>query len=149
MQRAGVGASCGAGVVCREFGTPTAPQELGWPQILAGKPMLISAPTGSGKTLAAFLICIDRLIRKAIDGSLAADTAVVYVSPLKALSNDVEKNLAYRFGRFSSWPWSAAICARRSAPRCARAIPCRPSAGPCSSGLPTSSSPRRSRSTSC
>ena len=42
------------------FGTPTAPQELGWPQILAGKPTLISAPTGSGKTLAAFLICIDR-----------------------------------------------------------------------------------------
>ena len=76
-----------------KFGTPTSPQELGWPLIFAGRPTLISAPTGSGKTLAAFLICIDKLIRKAIDGSLGATTAVVYVSPLKALSNDVQKNL--------------------------------------------------------
>jgi ATP-dependent helicase Lhr and Lhr-like helicase len=76
-----------------KFCTPTAPQELGWPSILSGKPTLISAPTGSGKTLAAFLICIDKLIRQAIDGSLAPTTAVVYVSPLKALSNDVQKNL--------------------------------------------------------
>ena len=76
-----------------KFGTPTSPQELGWPPILAGRPTLISAPTGSGKTLAAFLICIDKLIRQAIDGSLAGTTAVVYVSPLKALSNDVQKNL--------------------------------------------------------
>jgi ATP-dependent helicase Lhr and Lhr-like helicase len=76
-----------------KFGTPTSPQELGWPPILEGRPTLISAPTGSGKTLAAFLICIDTLIRKAIDGSLPAATAVVYVSPLKALSNDVQKNL--------------------------------------------------------
>ena len=76
-----------------KFGTPTSPQELGWPPILTGRPTLISAPTGSGKTLAAFLICIDKLIRQAIDGSLAPSTAVVYVSPLKALSNDVQKNL--------------------------------------------------------
>src|ERR1700722_10207565 len=76
-----------------KFCTPTSPQELGWPSILAGKPTLISAPTGSGKTLAAFLICIDKLIRQAMDGSLAPTTAVVYVSPLKALSNDVQKNL--------------------------------------------------------
>src|ERR1700683_613589 len=76
-----------------KFGTPTSPQELGWPPILACRPTLISAPTGSGKTLAAFLICIDKLIRQAIDGSLAPSTAVVYVSPLKALSNDVQKNL--------------------------------------------------------
>jgi ATP-dependent Lhr-like helicase len=75
------------------FGTPTSPQELGWPPILASRPTLISAPTGSGKTLAAFLICIDKLIRQAMDGSLAPTTAVVYVSPLKALSNDVQKNL--------------------------------------------------------
>jgi ATP-dependent Lhr-like helicase len=81
-----------------KFGTPTAPQELGWPLIFAGRPTLISAPTGSGKTLAAFLICIDQLIRKAIDGSLAATTAVVYVSPLKALSNDVQKNLEQPLG---------------------------------------------------
>ena len=76
-----------------KFGTPTSPQELGWPPILAARPTLISAPTGSGKTLAAFLICIDKLIRQAIDGSLPATTAVVYISPLKALSNDVQKNL--------------------------------------------------------
>ena len=75
------------------FGTPTEPQDAGWPHILAGRPTLISAPTGSGKTLAAFLICIDRLIRKAIDGSLHDVTEVVYISPLKALSNDVRKNL--------------------------------------------------------
>jgi len=75
------------------FGTPTEPQEQGWPSILAGRPTLISAPTGSGKTLAAFLICIDQLIRQAIEGRLDAETEVVYVSPLKALSNDVQKNL--------------------------------------------------------
>ena len=77
----------------RRFGTPTEPQEQGWPRIAAGEPTLISAPTGSGKTLAAFLICIDKLIRKSISGALDAETAVLYVSPLKALSNDVQKNL--------------------------------------------------------
>src|ERR1700722_7566128 len=75
------------------FGTPTEPQEQGWPPILERRPTLISAPTGSGKTLAAFLICIDRLLRKAIAGTLEAETEVVYVSPLKALSNDIQKNL--------------------------------------------------------
>jgi ATP-dependent Lhr-like helicase len=57
---------------------------------LAGKTTLISAPTGSGKTLAAFLICIDRLVRKAIRGELTDCTEVLYVSPLKALSNDIQ-----------------------------------------------------------
>jgi ATP-dependent Lhr-like helicase len=76
-----------------KFGTPTEPQETGWPHILAGETTLISAPTGSGKTLAAFLVCIDQLLRKAIAGTLAPQTEVVYVSPLKALSNDVQKNL--------------------------------------------------------
>ena len=75
------------------FGTPTEPQEQGWPEILAGRTTLISAPTGSGKTLAAFLICIDRLVRKALDGSLRDCTEVLYVSPLKALGNDIQKNL--------------------------------------------------------
>lgn len=75
------------------FGTPTEPQEQGWPSILAGDATLISAPTGSGKTLAAFLVCIDRLLRQAIEGRLAPCTQVVYVSPLKALSNDIQKNL--------------------------------------------------------
>src|ERR1700738_1126517 len=76
-----------------KFGSPTEPQEHGWPAILAGNTTLISAPTGSGKTLAAFLVCIDQLLRHAIAGSLPPCTQVVYVSPLKALSNDVQKNL--------------------------------------------------------
>src|SRR5438046_10478807 len=75
------------------FGTPTEPQQKGWPSILAGQSTLISAPTGSGKTLAAFLACIDRLVRQAAAGELTDRTEVVYVSPLKALSNDVQKNL--------------------------------------------------------
>ena len=77
----------------RKFGSPTEPQEQGWPEILAGRTTLISAPTGSGKTLSAFLICIDRLVRQAIDGSLLDRTEVLYVSPLKALGNDIQKNL--------------------------------------------------------
>src|ERR1700729_2383704 len=75
------------------FAGPTEPQVLGWPEIRAGRDALISAPTGSGKTLAAFLICLDRLVRAARRGDLAEATEVVYVSPLKALSNDVHKNL--------------------------------------------------------
>jgi ATP-dependent helicase Lhr and Lhr-like helicase len=75
------------------FGTPTEPQEGGWPSIVAGDPTLISAPTGSGKTLAAFLVAIDRLLRHAIAGTLQPCTQVVYIAPLKALSNDIQKNL--------------------------------------------------------
>src|SRR5215471_7473868 len=82
----------------RRFDTPTESQLQGWPPILAGEPTLISAPTGSGKTLAAFLICIDRLVRKAIAGDLLDRTEVVYVSPLKALSNDIQKNLEVPLG---------------------------------------------------
>jgi len=75
------------------FGSPTEPQLAAWPAVLRGEPVLVSAPTGSGKTLAAFLACIDRLFRASLDGRLAPHTQVVYVSPLKALSNDVQKNL--------------------------------------------------------
>jgi ATP-dependent Lhr-like helicase len=75
------------------FGSPTEPQEQGWPHILAGRTTLIAAPTGSGKTLAAFLACIDRLVRKALAGELRDRTEVLYVSPLKALGNDIQKNL--------------------------------------------------------
>jgi ATP-dependent helicase Lhr and Lhr-like helicase len=81
-----------------KFGTPTEPQEQGWPHILAGRTTLISAPTGSGKTLAAFLACIDRLVRKALAGDLSDRTEVVYVSPLKALGNDIQKNLEVPLG---------------------------------------------------
>ncbi|HEY6988079.1 MAG TPA: DEAD/DEAH box helicase [Bryobacteraceae bacterium] len=75
------------------FGKPTEPQILGWPEIDTGRDTLISSPTGSGKTLAAFLICLDRLVRAARSHTLADETRVIYVSPLKALSNDVHKNL--------------------------------------------------------
>ena len=80
------------------FGTPTEPQEQGWPHILAGHTTLISAPTGSGKTLAAFLACIDRLVRKALAGQLSDRTEVLYISPLKALGNDIQKNLEIPLG---------------------------------------------------
>jgi ATP-dependent helicase Lhr and Lhr-like helicase len=81
-----------------KFGTPTEPQELGWPHILTGSTTLISAPTGSGKTLAAFLACIDRLVRKALAGDLQDRTEVLYISPLKALGNDIQKNLEIPLG---------------------------------------------------
>ncbi|MHB8484656.1 MAG: DEAD/DEAH box helicase [Candidatus Acidiferrales bacterium] len=81
-----------------KFGTPTEPQEQGWPHILAQKDTLICAPTGSGKTLAAFLACIDRLVRKALTGDLLDETEVLYVSPLKALGNDIQKNLETPLG---------------------------------------------------
>jgi len=78
------------------FREPTEPQQRAWPLIQAGRNALIAAPTGSGKTFAAFLAAIDSLLRQGLDGggTLADGTQVVYVSPLKALSNDVQKNLA-------------------------------------------------------
>ncbi len=75
------------------FSAPTAPQAAGWTQIAAGRHTLIAAPTGSGKTLAAFLWAINRLIERAAAGQLEDRTSVVYVSPLKALGNDIQKNL--------------------------------------------------------
>src|SRR5689334_5782108 len=85
-----------------KFGTPTEPQEQGWPHILAGRTTLISAPTGSGKTLAAFLICIDRLVRKALNGDLTDRTEILYISPLKALGNDIQKNLEGPLGEITA-----------------------------------------------
>lgn len=75
------------------FYGPTEPQTLGWSAISSRRDTLISAPTGSGKTLAAFLICIDRLVRAGRSNTLPDATQVIYVSPLKALSNDVHRNL--------------------------------------------------------
>jgi ATP-dependent helicase Lhr and Lhr-like helicase len=77
----------------QKFGTPTAPQELGWPAIQSGAHTLIAAPTGSGKTLAAFLASLDQLFCDGLAGTLKDEIRVLYVSPLKALSNDVHKNL--------------------------------------------------------
>src|ERR1700726_916351 len=75
------------------FGTPTEPQRSGWPAIQSGAHTLVAAPTGSGKTLAAFLASLDQLFRDGLEGRLADETRVLYVSPLKALSNDIHKNL--------------------------------------------------------
>jgi len=77
----------------RRFAGATEPQQAAWPAIRDGRDVLIAAPTGSGKTFAAFLICLDRLVRAAADGALTNESQVLYVSPLKALSNDVQKNL--------------------------------------------------------
>jgi ATP-dependent helicase Lhr and Lhr-like helicase len=77
----------------RSFRGPTAAQTQAWPVIKAKRNVLIAAPTGSGKTLAAFMAAIDGLVRQGLDGALWDETQVVYVSPLKALSNDIRKNL--------------------------------------------------------
>ena len=73
------------------FGEPSSAQAQGWPSIMQGRHTLVAAPTGSGKTLAAFLCAIDELVKQGAE--LPDETQVVYVSPLKALSNDIEKNL--------------------------------------------------------
>jgi ATP-dependent Lhr-like helicase len=77
----------------KEFLQPTEPQKRAWPAIKERRHTLIAAPTGSGKTLSAFLAAIDDLVRLGIDGKLEDATQVVYVSPLKALSNDIQRNL--------------------------------------------------------
>ena len=75
------------------FDAPTAAQALAWPAIQAGRHVLVAAPTGSGKTFAAFLAAIDQLVRQGLTAGLADETQVLYVSPLKALSNDIQRNL--------------------------------------------------------
>ena len=77
----------------RSFAAPTAAQAAAWPAIKAGEHVLVAAPTGSGKTLAAFLAAIDGLVRQGLNGGLRDETQIVYVSPLKALSNDIRRNL--------------------------------------------------------
>jgi len=74
-------------------GVPTEVQAEAWPVIQSGRDALIAAPTGSGKTFAAFLSSIDRLFTQALARELEDQTQVLYVSPLKALSNDIQKNL--------------------------------------------------------
>jgi ATP-dependent Lhr-like helicase len=78
----------------KHFTTPTEAQAGAWPAIQAGRNVLVAAPTGSGKTLAAFLAAIDSLVRRGVEAPLPDETLVVYVSPLKALSNDIQKNLS-------------------------------------------------------
>ena len=79
----------------RTFPAPTTPQLQAWPEIKKQRHTLIAAPTGSGKTLAAFLSAIDDLVRLGLEEKLDDTTHVIYVSPLKALSNDVQRNLQF------------------------------------------------------
>ena len=83
------------------FAAATPAQVEAWPRIREGGDVLVSAPTGSGKTLAAFLICLDRLVARAAAGALEDRTTVVYVSPLKALSADVHRNLRTPLGEMA------------------------------------------------
>jgi ATP-dependent Lhr-like helicase len=77
----------------RTFDAPTPAQENAWPALRAGRHVLVAAPTGSGKTFAAFLAAIDQLVKDGLQAALSDETRVVYVSPLKALSNDIQRNL--------------------------------------------------------
>jgi ATP-dependent Lhr-like helicase len=77
----------------RHFDAPSDVQRLAWPAIQSGQATLIAAPTGAGKTLAAFLAAIDQLVQQGLQAQLPSETQVLYVSPLKALSNDIHKNL--------------------------------------------------------
>src|SRR5262249_24071368 len=77
----------------RTFRSPTAAQERGWAEITSGRDTLVAAPTGSGKTLAAFLSALDALVHRSASAELGDGIDVVYVSPLKGLSSDVQKNL--------------------------------------------------------
>jgi ATP-dependent Lhr-like helicase len=77
----------------RTFAAPTEAQLAAWPALAAGQHVLVAAPTGSGKTFAAFLSAIDQLVQEGMRGALPDETRILYVSPLKALSNDIQKNL--------------------------------------------------------
>ena len=77
----------------RTFDAPTPAQAQAWPAIQSGRNVLVAAPTGSGKTFAAFLAAMDQLVKEGIAGALPDETRIVYVSPLKALSNDIQRNL--------------------------------------------------------
>ncbi len=90
----------------QRFPVPTSAQERGWPAIARGEDTLIAAPTGSGKTLTAFLWCLDQLLRRGLDGELCDETEVVYVSPLKALSNDIERNLSVPLRELEQSAWA-------------------------------------------
>ncbi|MFN0052730.1 MAG: DEAD/DEAH box helicase, partial [Planctomycetales bacterium] len=84
------------------FQEPTEPQRRGWPEIAAGHDTLIAAPTGSGKTLTAFLAAIDRLLKLGIEGILPETLRVIYISPLRALSNDMHRNLEVPLAEISA-----------------------------------------------
>src|ERR1700689_2675716 len=77
----------------RTFDAPTEAQVRAWPALAAGEPVLVGPPTGAGKKFAGFFSAIDQLVKEGLQGPLPDETRVVYVSPLKALSNDIQRNL--------------------------------------------------------
>ena len=104
------------------IGSPTNVQTASWPAIRSGEHALIAAPTGSGKTLAAFLASIDSLFQQALSNDLADHTQILYVSPLKALSNDVQKNLRQPLNQISENALAAGLLLRRYESKSVRAI---------------------------
>ena len=84
----------------QRYGKASEVQHQAWPVIHAEQSVLIAAPTGSGKTLAAFLAVIDKLVKQGMTGELPEGTQVVYVSPLRALSNDINKKFTGTFGGY-------------------------------------------------
>ena len=108
----------------RTLGAPTDCQSEAWPAIRSGRNALIAAPTGSGKTLAAFLGAIDELVREGLERPLPDETRVLYVSPLKALSNDIQRNLERPLMGISDCAQRTRAARRSaSAPWCAPATP--------------------------
>src|SRR5262245_55822203 len=93
----------------KQVGQPTDVQVQAWPAIQSGGDVLVAAPTGSGKTFAAFLTCIDRLFKQALARELDDHTQVLYVSPLKALSNDIQKNLQQPLAEIGNAAMSAGL----------------------------------------
>ena len=91
-----------AGWFTERIGSPTQVQEKSWPALRSGHHALIAAPTGSGKTLAAFLTCLDTLLQRAINQDLRDETQIIYISPIKALGNDIQKNLRTPLGEIST-----------------------------------------------
>ena len=109
------------------FDRPTSPQSLGWPAIARGEHTLILAPTGTGKTLTAFLWCLNRLmLEPAPEGT--ATCRVIYISPLKALAVDVERNLRSPLAGIANMARRAGVAVREPGIACAPEIPRRRSA---------------------
>ena len=130
------------------FAVATRPQLEAWPAIRDRRDVLVSAPTGSGKTLAAFLICLDRLVTASQEGELDDGVDVVYVSPLKALSNDIGKNLETPLAELETLAAERGCRHRVFGPRFAPVIRRPGSVSGWCGARRTSWSPRRSRCSS-